>query len=414
MDVVPIRPLSNGCHAAQPAARQVNWRALPDRFYADLPLLPDFAAVADFERYTPLPNDWHVATCDVRNSTAAVLRGDYKHVNTVGAAAVTAVLNAAGGTELPFVFEGDGSTFCVPPELLDATRAALAKTRDVAQEAFALELRIATVPVAKVREAGQDILVARYRVSPNYVQAVFAGGGMAWADRFMKDAATAPLCEVQALPRGSHEGLECRWQDIPSRHGETVCLIVSAVPRDRSQAAAVYRDLIAKVREIYGDEEACHPVAVATLSAAFGSRRLGNEAGLRVPRAGRFARWRYVMRTRAIVLLGWVLMRFGLRTQETDWSRYKETLVRNTDVRKFNDVFRQVLAGNAAQRTALSSWLEDRYQSRQLVYGSHVSDRAHMTCLVFTYASDHLHFIDGADGGFFLAAKAFKERAAAL
>jgi hypothetical protein len=44
----------------------------------------------------------------------------------------------------------------------------------------------------------------------------------------------------------------------------------------------------------------------------------------------------------------------------------------------------------------------------------HVGDRAHMTCLVFTYAADHLHFIDGADGGFFLAAKAFKERAAAL
>jgi hypothetical protein len=37
-----------------------------------------------------------------------------------------------------------------------------------------------------------------------------------------------------------------------------------------------------------------------------------------------------------------------------------------------------------------------------------------MTCLVFNYAGRHLHFIDGADGGFFLAARAFKERAARL
>ncbi len=37
-----------------------------------------------------------------------------------------------------------------------------------------------------------------------------------------------------------------------------------------------------------------------------------------------------------------------------------------------------------------------------------------MTCLVFNYAGRHLHFIDGADGGLFLAAKAFKERAAKL
>ena len=34
-----------------------------------------------------------------------------------------------------------------------------------------------------------------------------------------------------------------------------------------------------------------------------------------------------------------------------------------------------------------------------------------MTCLVFDYAGRHPHFIDGADGGLFLAAKAFKARA---
>jgi len=37
-----------------------------------------------------------------------------------------------------------------------------------------------------------------------------------------------------------------------------------------------------------------------------------------------------------------------------------------------------------------------------------------MTCLVFDYAGRHLHFIDGADGGLFLAAKQFKQRLAAL
>jgi hypothetical protein len=37
-----------------------------------------------------------------------------------------------------------------------------------------------------------------------------------------------------------------------------------------------------------------------------------------------------------------------------------------------------------------------------------------MTCLGFNYSGRHLHFIDGADGGYFLASKAFKERAAKL
>jgi hypothetical protein len=107
-------------------------------------------------------------------------------------------------------------------------------------------------------------------------------------------------------------------------------------------------------------------------------------------------------------------MKFGIHTGKTDWSTYKETLLRNSDVRKFNDIFRQILSGNAAQREALDAWLAGRYAKRELVYGLHVTDRAHMTCLVFNYSGRHLHFIDGADGGLFLAAKAFKERAAKL
>ena len=70
-------------------------------FYAGLPLLTEFSAVADPARYAPLPADWHVATCDVRNSTQAVQAGNYKNVNTVGAAAVTAMLNAAGTLDIP-------------------------------------------------------------------------------------------------------------------------------------------------------------------------------------------------------------------------------------------------------------------------------------------------------------------------
>ena len=90
------------------------------------------------------------------------------------------------------------------------------------------------------------------------------------------------------------------------------------------------------------------------------------------------------------------------------------TAVRNADVRKFVDIYRQILAGTTAQRRALDVWLQERYTRGELVYGLHVTDRAQMICLVFDYAGNHLHFVDGADGGLFLAATAFKERAACL
>ena len=388
-------------------------------FYAALRVLPDFSGVADPRNYAPLPGDWHVATCDVRDSTLAVQAGNYKHVNTVGASAVAAMLNAAGSTDIPFIFEGDGSAFCVPPELLEDAKAALVKTQEMANKSFGLALRVATIPVAGIRAAGYDIQVARVRVSENYIQAAFAGGGMAFADKYMKDPATAPLCEVKpgtVEARGSLEGLECRWQDIPSRHGETVCVMVRALASEPGKAAAVYREVLAKVMEIYGSDDACHPLTPPTLSLmpALGARQLGPEVGVRAADRGAFGKWLYLMRVRWFVVLGWFLMKFGLKTEFTDWSTYKDTLFRNTDVRKFNDVFRQILAGNAAQREALDAWLAERYARRELVYGVHVTNRAHMTCLVFNYSGKHLHFIDGADGGLFLAAKQFKERAAKL
>ncbi len=421
-------------------------------FYAGLPVLPDFGAVTDPRNFVALPADWHVATCDVRNSTLAVQAGKYKNVNTVGASAVTAILNAAGETEIPFVFEGDGSAFCLPPQLLEDARAALVKTQDMAQRSFGLELRVATLPVTTIRAAGLDIRVARVRVSENYIQAVFAGGGMAFADKYMKDPATAPLCEIKpgsVAPRGSLEGLECRWQDIPSRHGETVSLMVRALgsgnPAAADQATATYREVFAKVQEVYGGDEASHPISLPAPSAALlyrdviskvqeiyggdeashpitlpgltptlDGRRLGIEAGVRAADRGALGKWLWVMRARWFVILGWFLMTFGLKTEQTDWGRYKETLVKNSDVRKFNDIYRQILAGNAAQRAALEGWLSERYARGELVYGLHVTNRAQMTCLVFNYAGKHLHFIDGADGGLFLAAKQFKERAAKL
>ncbi len=383
-------------------------------FYSDLPVVTEFEAVTRAESYAEMPDDWHLALCDVRNSTAAVANGKYRNVNSIGAAAITAILNAAGRIEVPFSFEGDGSLVFVPDALLADTRAALALARDMARDAFGLDLRIATVPVADLRAAGCSVRVARYRVSENYVQAVFTGGGIARADELIKrpDADSRYLIAPGSVaPRGSFDGFECRWEDVPSRHGETVSLMVLAPGADAARAAATYREVIRKVRELYGNDEACHPVAVPELAMTLKSDLLADEVGVQTGRTSGLRRWLRLMRTRAIVLLGKFLMRFGIRTQDTDWSGYKETLARNTDVRKFTDVYRQILSGTAAQRSALDAWLQSKFKSGELVYGLHVANRAHMTCLVFDYAGRHLHFIDGADGGLFLAAKAFKERA---
>ena len=88
------------------------------RFYENLPAFDDFSRITDPDNYQPLPDDWHVAIVDIAGSAAAIAAGQYKHVNVVGAASITAVLDAVKPLQIPFVFSGDGATLCVPSSVV--------------------------------------------------------------------------------------------------------------------------------------------------------------------------------------------------------------------------------------------------------------------------------------------------------
>ena len=396
-----------------------------DDFYARLPTLAHFADGTDPERYTALPPTWTVLVADVEGSTAAVQAGRYRDVNYLGAAAIAAVLNLAGDTEVPFVFGGDGASLVVPPSLLGAASAALAALRQHAAERFGMTLRVGAVPVRDLEADGHRVRVARLAVSPNYTQALFTGGGLAHADHLVKADETAaryaipdgpdvPSKAEEADSADPYEGLECRWQDVPSAAGETVSLLVTA--RGPSEAARheVYRAAVEAVEAVYGsadDGRAPHPIAPQKLRLSTDPRRFSPELRLRTEQPRRL---RQRLRLWALNLIGTGLIWRKTRTSETDWAQYPTLLREATDFRKFDDTLRMVLAGTAAQRERLEALLEARYQAGELVYGLHVSDRAVLTCLVHERMGRQVHFVDGAEGGYTSAADAMKRRARAL
>ncbi|MBT7449479.1 MAG: DUF3095 family protein, partial [Rhodospirillaceae bacterium] len=58
---------------------------------------------------------------------------------------------------------------------------------------------------------------------------------------------------------------------------------------------------------------------------------------------------------------------------------------------------------------ALEAYLEERHQRGDLHYGLHKSDHAVMTCLVASAVDNqHVHFVDGGDGGYTKAATQMK------
>ena len=65
------------------------------------------------------------------------------------------------------------------------------------------------------------------------------------------------------------------------------------------------------------------------------------------------------------------------------------------------------------QADEVERFLEAGYRAGELNYGTWRSNAALMTCLLFDLAQSlHVHFIDGADGGYTQAAKAMKARIA--
>lgn len=382
-------------------------------FYANLPGLENFLDITDSENFHSAPRDWYVIITDIVDSTQALESGRYKDVNLLGACSIIAVLNIAGKIEIPFVFQGDGAALLIPPSLFLESQQALLVTRQLAKTRFGIELRVGVVPVSTVTAANYDVKVAKLKVSENYYQAAFTGDGLSYATELIKKPETANLYTSNNLldnAKANFSGLECRWQDIPSKNGETVSLIVKFTSEHQEFYNGIYKELLEQILLIYGSEDYINPVAEETLKLAFSYKYLGAEARLRAKSSKYWHKMLYFSQILLGNLLGWFLMTRKIKLSEVDWGAYKENTIDTTDYRKFDDMLRMVIVGNKTQREKLTSYLEKNYRKGKLVYGLHTSDRAIMTCLVFQRHGSQIHFIDGADGGYAAAAKAMKQR----
>ena len=81
----------------------------------------------------------------------------------------------------------------------------------------------------------------------------------------------------------------------------------------------------------------------------------------------------------------------------------------NADFRKFEDGLKMTLDCDPATRDALLATLERAQAEGSVRFGMSEQDEAMMTCIVPSFMrDDHVHFIDGAAGGYTLAASRMK------
>jgi hypothetical protein len=375
-------------------------------FYGTIPVFRGFARLMEPSLYVPLPEDWTVGVADIVESTKAIAAKRYKAVNMAGAAVIAAVTNALEGREFPFVFGGDGASFAVAPEDLSRAREALAATAAWVREDLDLVMRVALVPVASIRAKGADVRVARFGPSPNLSYAMFSGGGLGWAEAAMKRGEFA----VDAAPAGTQpdlSGLSCRFEEIPSARGLILSVLVVPAPGANAPAFRnVIEDIIGLVERI---PESGRPVPPQGPPLRWPPAGLDYEA--RAARGGSLARRRLFVL--GYTFFAYVIMRFGIKVGGFVPQTYTRQVVENSDFRKYDDGLRMILDCSAELEAELSKRLAAAASASVVRYGLHRQDAAMMTCFTpSAVRADHVHFIDGARGGYASAATALKAMSA--
>ena len=100
----------------------------------------------------------------------------------------------------------------------------------------------------------------------------------------------------------------------------------------------------------------------------------------------------------------------GFLRYTSDGRGYVESIPDMSDTLTIDGRINTVIAGTAAQRQSLSRLLDSMEADGAILFGLYASSASIMSCYVRNRDDQHIHFVDGADGGYTLAATLLKRK----
>jgi hypothetical protein len=363
------------------------------------PTFDDFPALLAAKSYEPVPGDAWLALTDIAGSTSEIAGGRYKDVNLAGAAGIAAFVNAFPDLDLPYTFGGDGAAILVPDAHAGRAKEVLQGLARTSANMLGLSLRAGLIPLTVIRQRGAQLALAFHRLKGGVKLAMFSGGGLGLAERLLKEAEGAEYT-VQtnaAAPEPDLSGLSCRWRPIRPQRG-----IMLSIVADCGGPPDAYAPVFDAIAQAAAGPQS--PLARPP-SMTWPPSRLWTEARLQAPKSpGRYAAVAAVQAG-----LGVLSTATGLRIGGFDGRHYRASLAAHCDAMKFADGLKMVIDCTPGEATAVETTLRSLAAGGELRFGLQRSSAALMTCFVRTSAdAGHVHFIDGAEGGYAVAAMQLK------
>lgn len=379
-------------------------------FYSLISSFQDFSEVVLDKHYHDVPDTWHILLTDVKGSTDAIKAGRYKQVNMIGAASITCVVNCLKAYDIPYVFGGDGATVLLPPEFVEIVQQELSKLQALSKKEFNIELRVGLVDIKSLHQMGYKLKIAKYELSPGNYLAQFRGGALTKAEEMIKgnhpNSVVVEANENAGPP--NLDGLSCRLNPLKSKKGVILSLLCR--PKNSTSPEEVLQKILTELRNILNNDlKSASPVSHDRLIWRWPPLTLKDEASFQ-KKAGTYSAQLAKTLFTTLIVQGSLTLNYPLGPFQP--KKYKDELVMNSDFKKFDETLRMVVDCTQDQADTIENLLESKKD--QIYYGTHRSKEALMTCMVFSASQNqHVHFIDGANGGYAYAAIEFKKQIAA-
>lgn len=379
-----------------------------EQFYSRLPVneIPLSDLLMEEHLFYSVPSNWHVIITDVKKSTSAVNEGLHETVNLVATGSIVAVLNIAfnAGISVPFFFGGDGATFIIPPGMLEKVTKALVLHQRNTETNFGILLRVGHIPVELLYERGEKLQISKLKTSDIFSIPVVIGTGLSQAEKLIKGDDYRLDVDTSGSDLLDLSGMQCRWDKIkpPLNVDEVVSLIV--VAGKKLDQALAFKKVIEKLDEIYGAFEMRKPISLPALKIKGTLQKISNEMKVKL---GKY---------NLIYLLGnWFKSSLApLYFRTKTGKNYLTQLVALSDTLVIDGKINTVISGTKNQRIKLQEFLNRMELQGEIYYGLHVSKESVLSCYVKSLQERHIHFVDGADGGYTRAAIELKMKLAEI
>jgi len=363
------------------------------------------ALLSDEKSFTDIPEDWYVFVVDIEDSTEAVQNGYHEKVNLSATGSIVTVLNeirkANKKIRIPYFFGGDGSTFIIPSKFQKKVLSLLENYRHHIKNKTSLILRVGCIEVSQIYDLNHQIKIAKLALTKRLTIPIVLGTGLQYAENVIKSSFVDSRKNQSEIKSVNLIGMECRWNEIKPKEedNKVICLLVNCCA-DQIQID-IYKSIFEKIDHLFGSYKKRNPISRSKLRLNLSINKIKEEL-----------KFKFSNYTVITLLTTWVITIFGnfyfrIFDEKIEYLRNIPLL---TDTIMIDGAVHTVFSGTQKAIDEFTIFIDDLEKQGKIIYGLHITHASIMSCYVEDRNENHIHFIDGAEGGYTQASVMYKAK----